>query len=142
MGLPWRLSGKESASQCRRLGFFPWVGKVPWRRKWQPTPVFSPGKSHGQRSLVGYSQDRYIVDSEVAQSCLTLYDPMDSSQPGSYVHGIFQASLGGRNRVRHDLATKTTTTSCLFSGRVGCSLVFSIMNNALLTFYLSASLSS
>ena len=33
----------------------PWVGKMPWRRKWQPTPVFLPGKSHGQRSLVGYT---------------------------------------------------------------------------------------
>ena len=33
----------------------PWVGKTPWRRKWQPTPVFLPGKSHGQRSLMGYS---------------------------------------------------------------------------------------
>ena len=46
--------GKESACQCRRHGFDPWVGKIPWRRKWQPTPVFLPGKSHGQRSLVGY----------------------------------------------------------------------------------------
>ena len=42
------LSGKESTCQCRRLGFNPWVRKVPWRRKWQPTPVFLPGKSHGQ----------------------------------------------------------------------------------------------
>ena len=33
----------------------PWGGMIPWRRKWQPTPVFMPGKSHGQRSLVGYS---------------------------------------------------------------------------------------
>ena len=33
----------------------PWVGKIPWSRKWQPTPVFLPGKFHGQRSLVGYS---------------------------------------------------------------------------------------
>ena len=41
--------------QCRRPGFNPWVGKIPWRRKWQPTPVFLPGKSHGQRSLAGYS---------------------------------------------------------------------------------------
>ena len=32
----------------------PWVGKIPWRRKWQPTPVFLPGESHGRRSLVGY----------------------------------------------------------------------------------------
>ena len=36
-------------------GCDPWVGKIPWRRKWQPTPVFLPGKSHGQRSLAGYS---------------------------------------------------------------------------------------
>ena len=38
-----------------RLGFDPWVGKIPWRREWQPTPGFLPGESHGQRSLVGYS---------------------------------------------------------------------------------------
>ena len=37
------------------MGFDLWVGKIPWRRKWQPTPVFWPGKSHGQRSLKGYS---------------------------------------------------------------------------------------
>ena len=35
-------------------GFNPWVGKIPWRRTWQPTPVFLPGESHGQRSLAGY----------------------------------------------------------------------------------------
>ena len=51
----WRLSGKESACQCRRHGFNPWVRNIPQRRKWQPTPVFLPGKSHRQRSLVGYS---------------------------------------------------------------------------------------
>ena len=39
--------------QCRRPGFHPWVGKIPWRRKWQPTPVILPGKSHGWRSLAG-----------------------------------------------------------------------------------------
>ena len=41
--------------QCRRPRFNPWVGKILWRRKWQPTPVLLPGKSHGQRSMVGYS---------------------------------------------------------------------------------------
>ena len=41
--------------QCGRPGFNPWVGKIPWRRKWQPTPVFLPGESHGQRSLAGCS---------------------------------------------------------------------------------------
>ena len=57
-GLPRWLSGKESTCQCRRYrkcGFNPWVWKIPWRRKWQPTPVFLPGESHGQRSLAGYS---------------------------------------------------------------------------------------
>ena len=56
-GLPGWLRGKESACQCRRCtrpGSNPWVGKIPWRKKWQPTPVCLPGKSHGQRSLVGY----------------------------------------------------------------------------------------
>ena len=48
-------SGKESSCQYRRQGFNLGVGKIPWRRKWQPTPVFLSGKSHGQRSLVGYS---------------------------------------------------------------------------------------
>ena len=50
-----RLSGKEFACQCTRPGFDPWVSKIPWRREWQLTPVFLPGKSHGQRSLLGYS---------------------------------------------------------------------------------------
>ena len=51
------LTGKESAWQCRRhmrWVFNPWVAKILWRRKWQITPVFFPGKSHEQRSLVGY----------------------------------------------------------------------------------------
>ena len=51
-------SGKEPFCQCRRCKryeFNPWVRKILWRRKWQPTPVFLPGKFHGQRSLVGYS---------------------------------------------------------------------------------------
>ena len=58
LGLPRWLSGKESTCQCR-CRFNPWVGKISWRRKWQSTPVFLPGKSHGQRSLVGYSPWSY-----------------------------------------------------------------------------------
>ena len=41
--------------QCGKTRFNPWVGKIPWRRKWQPTPVFLPREFHGQRSLVGCS---------------------------------------------------------------------------------------
>ena len=55
----WRngsSEGKESVClQCRRPGFDPWARKIPWRRKWQSTPVLLPGKSHGQRSLADYS---------------------------------------------------------------------------------------
>ena len=51
---PDGASGKESVCQCRRHGFDPWVENIPQRSKWQPTPVFLPEKSHGQRSLVGY----------------------------------------------------------------------------------------
>ena len=46
---------EESTCQYRGRGFDPWVRKIPWRRAWQPTPVFLPGESHGQRSLGGYS---------------------------------------------------------------------------------------
>ena len=46
---------KNLSLQCGRPKFYPWVGKIPWRRKWQLTPVFFSEKSHGQRSLVGYS---------------------------------------------------------------------------------------
>ena len=56
IGLPRGLSGKESTSKIGdtgRHGFHPWVEKIPWRRKWQPTPAFLPGESHGQRSLAG-----------------------------------------------------------------------------------------
>ena len=45
----------RSRLQCERPGFDPWVGKLPWRRAWQPTPVFLPGKTHRQRILMGYS---------------------------------------------------------------------------------------
>ena len=62
LGLPMGFSGvacgKELNYQCRRnkrRGFDPWVWKIPWRRAWQLTPVFLPGKSHGGRNLVGYS---------------------------------------------------------------------------------------
>ena len=48
-------SGKESACQCRRWRFHPWVGKIPWSREWQLTPLFFAGKFRGQRSLAGYS---------------------------------------------------------------------------------------
>ena len=55
LGIPMWLSGKEPAGQRRRPGFDPFIGKITWRTEWLPTPVFLPGKSHGQRGLEGYT---------------------------------------------------------------------------------------
>ena len=55
VSFPGSSVGKESAFNAGDLGSNPGLGRSPWRREWQPTPVFLPGESHGQRSLVGYS---------------------------------------------------------------------------------------
>ena len=52
--LPWWLSWQRICLQCRRLGFDPWAGKIPWRKEWQPAPVFLPEEFHGRRCLVDY----------------------------------------------------------------------------------------
>ena len=107
-GFPGGASGKEPTCQCRRCkrcGFDRWLGKIPWRSIWHPTPVFLPGESHGRRSLAGCSplgckesdtteatQHTYThlqTDnqfSSVAQSYPTLCDPMNRSTPGLPVH--------------------------------------------------------
>ena len=57
-GFPGGSDGKEPVCRLRRhkrCKFDPWIGKIPWRRAWQPTPVFLPGQSHGQRIVGGYS---------------------------------------------------------------------------------------
>ena len=93
---------EESTCQCRRYRFNSCVEKIPWRRAWQPTPVFLPGESHGQRSQAGYSpwgckesdttkeQSTHPYNplqfSSVAQSCPTLCNPMNRSTPGIPVH--------------------------------------------------------
>ena len=65
-GFPGGTNGKEHACQCRRLkrhGFYPQVRRIPWQRAWQPTPVFLPGRTNRQKSLVGYSpQGRKELD--------------------------------------------------------------------------------
>ena len=63
--------------QFRRHGFEPWVGKIPWRRKWQPTPVFLPGKAHGQRS-----QWATVHRVTKSQMCLSIHT--NFSQPRDF----------------------------------------------------------
>ena len=67
-----------NAGDQREVGLYSWVGKMPWRRKWQPTPVFLPGKFHGQRSLTGYSprgHERIGLDlvTKIANNLLLIY---------------------------------------------------------------------
>ena len=62
-GIPWWLKWWRICLQFRRPRLNPWIRKIPWRREWQPTPVFLPGEFHGQRSLMGYSPwDRKELD--------------------------------------------------------------------------------
>ena len=55
LGFPGGVMVKNPPANAGGLSSIPWLGSFPWRRKWQPTPVFLPGESRGQRSLVGYS---------------------------------------------------------------------------------------
>ena len=73
LGFQGGTSGKEPACQCRRCkrcGFNPWVGKIARRRAQQPTPVFLPGESHGQRSLVSYSLESHQESTSHAHTCV------------------------------------------------------------------------
>ena len=84
-GLPWWLSWLRICLQCRRPGFDPWIGNIPWRGKWQLTPVFLPGEYHGQRSLAGYrtwflnipktliAHDHYIACGHFQINCFEIF---------------------------------------------------------------------
>ena len=74
---------------CKKCCFNPWVWKVPWKKAWQPAPVFWPGEFHGQRSLQATVHAAAAAKS--LQSCPTLCDPRDGSPPGSPVPGTLQA---------------------------------------------------
>ena len=67
----------KSHLQCRRPRFDPWVGKMPWRRKWQPTPVFLPGEFHGRGSLVVYGPWGHNELDTAERLTLTLFRTLD-----------------------------------------------------------------
>ena len=97
LGFPGGASGKEPTCQRRRRkrsGCDPRVGKIPWRRLWQPTPVFLPGESHGQRSLVSYSPNgRKEWDTTEATQHTCVYHI--TGFPGGAVVKSLPASTGG-----------------------------------------------
>ena len=82
-GLPRWLSGKESSHQCKRHGFDPWGGMIPWRREWQATLAFLPGKSHGQRSLADYSP----------WDCKTVRQNLETKQQQQFEDHLFSLHL-------------------------------------------------
>ena len=84
LGLPWWLRWQRIRLQYRRPGFNPWVGKIPWRRGWLPTPVSLSGEFHGQRSLVGYSP-RGLKELDMSErlsktTCLSVLGIISSSK--------------------------------------------------------------
>ena len=92
MGSPVGASSKESTCQCRRqkrLSLHHCVRKIPWCGKWQPTPVFLPGKSHGQRSLAGYGPCGH---KELATTEVT-----EHSTRSRYLQGCFLLEIPGEN---------------------------------------------
>ena len=93
-------SGKESACQCRRLGSNPWVGKMPWRRAWQPTLVFVPGKPRGQWALAGYSP-RGRKESDTTEQLSTQRAKRHRGRlPGVPDHGTALGPRAGRTMRR------------------------------------------
>ena len=88
-GFPGGPSGKEPKYHCRRhkrWGFDPWVRKIPWRRAWQPSPVFLPGEYNRQWSLVGYSlQVVELAMTEVTQhTCTAKQNKLKKNEKLSY----------------------------------------------------------
>ena len=100
-GLPWWVRQSRICLQCGRPRFSPWVGKVPWRRKWQPTPVFLPGESRGQRNLVGYS----------LWSCKAL----DTSEQLTLFTSLFFIHVSHNHRLQNITHTHTRTHTHLHS---------------------------
>ena len=106
---PGSSASKESTCPCRRHkrhGFKPWVRKISWRRKWQPTPVFSTGKFHEQRCLVGHT-----------------------------VHGVAESDMTERKHMcvnTHPPHTHTHKMYLLILLLVSSSHFFAIMNSACL----------
>ena len=132
LGFPGGSSGKEPARQCRRCrgcGSHSWLGKTLWRRKWQPTPTFSPGKSHEQRSLVGCRPRGHEASHTAARTRSLFLYPAPSCHSKS-LHGIpsyyssvcAQSCLTLRPRGRElsrlfgpwDFPGKSTGVSCHF----------------------------
>ena len=112
-----------NAGDC---GFDPWIGKIPWGRKWQPTPVFLPGKSHGQRSLPGYSPRGHKrvrcnwATIQHQQQCLCLPFPLESV---FWVLLIWCAAIHGVAKSRTQLRDWTELNWIRVQSRPACVVI-------------------
>ena len=130
-GFPDGSDGKEPTCHCRKPRVNPWVRKIPWRRERLPTPVFLPGKSHGQRSLVGYSPCGLRVWDTIEQLSLHMSSNHSRPMPEHFlslhiIPGISQndhvfkneniTSLQGREKLLSQLFViiKRRNKKCLF----------------------------
>ena len=98
MGFPGGSVIKESACQCRSRRFDRWVRKIPWSRKWQPTPVFFSGKSHGQRNLTDYLQS--IESQKSGADCATEHP---APCPAVTTHQVGQTYIPGLGHLEHEI---------------------------------------
>ena len=95
----WWLRQQRIRLQCRRPGFDPWVRKIPWRREWQPTPVFLPGKSHGRRSLAGYSPWGCKESDMTERLTLTHPDNKINQLLSGFIYSLTEVYVSGRGSV-------------------------------------------
>ena len=109
-GFPGGTSGKEPTCPCRRretCKFNSWVGQIPWRRAWQPTPVFLPGESHGQRSLVHRVAQSLTGLKRISTHTLILHSHVEATNKG--VTG--NCYLSATRRDEDNFCSKVTITS-------------------------------
>ena len=92
-GLSWWLRWYRICLQCRRPGFDPWVGKIPWRSEQLPTPVFWPGEFHGQRSLAGYSPGGRKDLDTTEQSSLSVFTVLCRHEEKEKAHSLLLRCL-------------------------------------------------
>ena len=104
LGLPLWLSWQRICLQCRTPEFDPWIGKMPWRREWLPTPVFLPGESHGQRTLAGCSP-RGHKESDMTDELSTV------QQPEKWPLGGYFETLGSQNFIYYLVSSDLTEVS-------------------------------
>ena len=89
VGFPGGSDGKESACSSGDPGLIPQFAKIPWRRKWQPTPVFLPRRFHGQRSLAGYSPEGLKESDTIEWLTLLLLLQTYSIAQGTLLNALF-----------------------------------------------------